>query len=193
MRKLLPHFKNFLRERWLWVPFAFCFFSFLLSDMWLHAHRLSNQYAKDERTINQKESGFWMPPFVTSVCPKHLKGNLKTLTTPSRLFFRAMLGRDTSSTGLNQTEPHCKGSACTDSLEITKSWPYLIFFFFKDFIFFLFLPKAPQYTVVYSPMCILLVVVCGTPPQRGPTSSAMSAPRIRTNETLSRLQRSART
>ena len=68
-----------------------------------------------------------------------------------------------------------------------------LFFFFERFYFFLFLPKAPQYIVVYSSLWVLLVVACGTPPQRGPTSSAMSAPRIRTNETLGRLQRSVQT
>ncbi|XP_070438500.1 uncharacterized protein [Equus przewalskii] len=46
---------------------------------------------------------------------------------------------------------------------------------------------APQYIVVYSSLWVLLVVACGMPPQRGLMSSAMSAPRIRTNETLSRL------
>ncbi|XP_070374679.1 endophilin-B2 isoform X8 [Equus asinus] len=40
---------------------------------------------------------------------------------------------------------------------------------------------------------VLLVVACGTPPQRGLMSSAMSAPRIRTNKALGRLQRSAQT
>ena len=69
----------------------------------------------------------------------------------------------------------------------------LSFFFFKDFIFSLFLPKAPQYIVVYSSLWVLLVVACGTLPQRGSMNSAMSAPRIRTNETLGPLQRSART
>uniref|UniRef100_A0A9L0K6R3 Proteasome subunit beta n=1 Tax=Equus asinus TaxID=9793 RepID=A0A9L0K6R3_EQUAS len=51
---------------------------------------------------------------------------------------------------------------------------------------------APRYIVVYSSLWILLVVACGTPPQRGLMSSAMSAPRIQTNETLGRLQRSSR-
>ena len=67
------------------------------------------------------------------------------------------------------------------------------FFFFKDFIFFLFLPKAPQHTAVYSPLWVPLFVARGTPPQRGLTSSAMSMPRIQTNETLGRLQWSTRT
>ena len=67
-------------------------------------------------------------------------------------------------------------------------------FFFKDFfIFFLFLPKAPRYIVVYSSLWVLLIVACGTLPQRGLMSSAMSAPRIQTNETLVRLQRSVQT
>ena len=33
-------------------------------------------------------------------------------------------------------------------------------FFFKDFIFFLFLPKAPRYIVVYSSLWVLLVGRC---------------------------------
>uniref|UniRef100_A0A9L0IZ03 C2H2-type domain-containing protein n=1 Tax=Equus asinus TaxID=9793 RepID=A0A9L0IZ03_EQUAS len=37
------------------------------------------------------------------------------------------------------------------------------------------------------------IVACGTLLQRGLTSSAMSAPRIQTSETLGRLQRSVRT
>uniref|UniRef100_A0A9L0IJL6 KRAB domain-containing protein n=1 Tax=Equus asinus TaxID=9793 RepID=A0A9L0IJL6_EQUAS len=53
--------------------------------------------------------------------------------------------------------------------------------------------RAPRYIVVYSSLWVLLVVTCGTPPQHGLMSSAMSAPRIRTNETLGRRQRSART
>ena len=65
------------------------------------------------------------------------------------------------------------------------------FFFFRDFIVFLFLPKAPQYIVVYSSLWVLLVVAWGTLPQRG-LMSAMSAARIQTNETLGRLQRSVR-
>ena len=65
------------------------------------------------------------------------------------------------------------------------------FFFFLRFYFFLFLPKAPQYTVVYSSLWILLVVACGMLPLHGLMSSAMSGPRIRNNETLGRLQRSA--
>ena len=65
--------------------------------------------------------------------------------------------------------------------------------FFLRFYFFLFLPKAPQYIVVYSSLWVLLVVASGTLPQRGLMSSAMSVPRIRTNETLGRRQRSAQT
>uniref|UniRef100_A0A9L0RWW9 tRNA methyltransferase 11 homolog n=1 Tax=Equus caballus TaxID=9796 RepID=A0A9L0RWW9_HORSE len=38
----------------------------------------------------------------------------------------------------------------------------------------------------YGKLWILLVVACGTPPQRGLTSGVMSAPRIRTGETLDR-------
>ena len=53
--------------------------------------------------------------------------------------------------------------------------------------FFCFPPSLPQSPPVHS--CIfqsqvLLVVACGTPPQHGLTSSAMSTPRIRTGETL---------
>src|SRR3712207_3922322 len=66
-------------------------------------------------------------------------------------------------------------------------------FFLKILFLSFFSPKAPQYIVVYSSLCVHLVVACGTLPQRGLTSSAMSAPRIRTNETLGYLQRSART
>uniref|UniRef100_A0A9L0RAD0 Prefoldin subunit 4 n=1 Tax=Equus caballus TaxID=9796 RepID=A0A9L0RAD0_HORSE len=36
----------------------------------------------------------------------------------------------------------------------------------------------PQYVVAYFQLWVLLVVACGTPPQHGPMSSAMSAPRI---------------
>ena len=61
-------------------------------------------------------------------------------------------------------------------------------FFFKILFFFLFLPKAHRYTVVYSSLWVLLVVGCRTLPQCGLTSSAMSTPRIRTNETLGPLQ-----
>uniref|UniRef100_A0A9L0S5M1 KRAB domain-containing protein n=1 Tax=Equus caballus TaxID=9796 RepID=A0A9L0S5M1_HORSE len=53
------------------------------------------------------------------------------------------------------------------------------------------LSLAPRYIVVYSSLWVLLVVACGTLPQHGLMSSAMSAPRIRTDETLGRLQRSA--
>ena len=66
-----------------------------------------------------------------------------------------------------------------------------LFFFLKDFIVFLFLPKAPWYIVVYSSLWVLLVVACGMPPQRGFMSSAVSTPRIQTNETLGRLQQSS--
>ena len=70
----------------------------------------------------------------------------------------------------------------------------ITFFFSKRFyFFFLFLPKAPWCIAVCSSLWVLPVVACGTPPQRGLMNSVMSAPRIRTNETLGRLQRSART
>ena len=67
------------------------------------------------------------------------------------------------------------------------------FFFFKILLFFLFLPKAPRYIVVYSSLWVLLVVAYGMLPQRGLMSGAMSAPRIRTDETLGCLQRGVRT
>ena len=51
------------------------------------------------------------------------------------------------------------------------------FFFFKGFSF---PPKAPWYIVVYFQLWVLLVVACGTRPQHGRMSGAMSAPRIRT-------------
>uniref|UniRef100_A0A9L0T5D9 Zinc finger protein 483 n=1 Tax=Equus caballus TaxID=9796 RepID=A0A9L0T5D9_HORSE len=53
--------------------------------------------------------------------------------------------------------------------------------------------SGPRYIVVYSSLWVLLVVACGTLPQRGLMSSAMSAPRIQTNGTLGHLQQSART
>ena len=59
-------------------------------------------------------------------------------------------------------------------------------FLFLKILFFLFLPKAPQYIVVCFQLWVLLVVACRTPPQRGLTSSAMSGPRTRTGETLGR-------
>ena len=55
---------------------------------------------------------------------------------------------------------------------------YLFIYLFKDFIFFLFLPKAPRYIVVYFQLWVLPVVACGTPPQRGLMSGAKSAPRV---------------
>ena len=66
-------------------------------------------------------------------------------------------------------------------------------FFLKILLFFFFLPKAPQYIVVYSSLWVLPAVACGMPPQRGSMSSARYVPRIRTNETLGCLQQSART
>ena len=54
----------------------------------------------------------------------------------------------------------------------------IYFIIFLRFYFFLFSPKAPQYIVVYSSLWVLLVVACGTLPQRGLMSSAMSVPRI---------------
>ena len=76
---------------------------------------------------------------------------------------------------------------------LSYNFPRSVSFFFFDLIFNLFIPKAPRYIVVYSSLWVLLAVACGTLPQRGLMSSAMSAPRMRTNETLGRLQRSART
>ena len=66
-------------------------------------------------------------------------------------------------------------------------------FFFLRFYFFPFSPQSPQVHSCIFFVVGLLVVACGTLPQRGLMSSAMSAPRIRTNETLGRLQRSTRT
>ena len=66
------------------------------------------------------------------------------------------------------------------------------FFILKIFFFLLFLPKAPRYTVVYFSLWVLLVVACGTLPQHGLMSSAMSVTRMRTYETLGHLQRSVR-
>ena len=85
---------------------------------------------------------------------------------------------------------------CWIELGVICIWVFTVLFlkkFFKRFYFFLFLPKAPWYIVVYSSLWVLLVVACGTLPQRGLMSSAMSVPGIRTNETLGRLQRSTRT
>ena len=62
-------------------------------------------------------------------------------------------------------------------------------FFFLKILFFPFLPKIPWYLVVYFQLWVLLVVACGTPPQHGLMSSATSAPRIRTSETLGRQSR----
>ena len=44
---------------------------------------------------------------------------------------------------------------------------YEVDIFFLKILFFLFLPKAPQYIVVYSSLWVLLVVACGTLPQHG--------------------------
>ena len=90
------------------------------------------------------------------------------------------------------------GSRCLpfigpDSISFPSVLPSRFLFFFLRFYFFLFLPKAPRFIVVYSSLWVLLVVACGMLPQRGLMSSAMSVPRIRTNETLGRLQRSTRT
>ena len=52
-------------------------------------------------------------------------------------------------------------------------WMLNFFFFFKDFIF-PFSPKAPGYIVVYFLLWVLLVVACGTPPQHGLMSGAVS-------------------
>ena len=65
---------------------------------------------------------------------------------------------------------------------ITKPQMDLNFFF--KILFFLFLPKALWYIVVYFQLRVILVVACGMPPHHGLMSSAMSAPRIQTGETL---------
>ena len=82
---------------------------------------------------------------------------------------------------------------CLPQYYIYPSSIFFSFLFLKDFIFFLFLPKAPQHTVVYSSLWVPLVVARGMLPQRGLMSSAMSAPRIGTNETLGCLQWSTQT
>ena len=61
---------------------------------------------------------------------------------------------------------------------------FFLFFFPQRFYFF---PFSPQSTLVHR--CIFFVVgpssvVCGMPPQHSLTSSALSAPRIQTSETL---------
>ena len=66
-------------------------------------------------------------------------------------------------------------------------------FFFLRFYFFPFSPQSSPVHSCYSSLWVLPVVACGTPPQRGLMSSVMSVPRLRTKETLGRLQRSART
>ena len=58
-------------------------------------------------------------------------------------------------------------------------------FFFKDFIF-PFSSKAPQYTLTYFQLWVLLVVARGMPPQHGLISGAMSVPTIWTGETPGR-------
>ena len=71
-----------------------------------------------------------------------------------------------------------------------EDWPWAnircqyFFFFFLKILFFLFLPKVPWYIVAYFQLWLLLVVARETPPLHGFTSSATSAPRIRTDETL---------
>src|SRR3712207_1145434 len=87
----------------------------------------------------------------------------------------------TRSSSSRRRSPQC---ACASTYTYI-SCSIVIFFFY----FFLFLPNAPRYIVVYSSLWVLLVVACGTLPQRGLMSSAMSAPRIRTNETLGQIGR----
>ena len=70
----------------------------------------------------------------------------------------------------------------------TSLFIYLKKFRFKDFIF-PFSPKAPQYIVMYFQLWVLLVVACRMLPQHGLMSGAMSAPRIRTHESLGRWSR----
>ena len=60
----------------------------------------------------------------------------------------------------------------------------LDFFIFLKILFFLYLPKDPRYIVVYFQLWVLLVVACGTSPQHGLMSGAMSMPRIPTGEIL---------
>ena len=58
-----------------------------------------------------------------------------------------------------------------------------------DFFFFLLLPRAPQYIVIYSSCRVFLAPLCGTPPQLSLMSSARSIPRIWTSETLGHWRR----
>ncbi|XP_070339073.1 syntaxin-binding protein 4 isoform X2 [Equus asinus] len=94
---------------------------------------------------------------------------------------RALLASQTSLTPLGRNGRNIPAMLALESKELIKSVRALL-----DM-------DSPRYIVVYSSLWVLLVVACGTLPQRGLMSSAMSAPRIRTNETLGRLQRSART
>ena len=59
-----------------------------------------------------------------------------------------------------------------------------LFFFFS----FFFSPHTPS-AQLYIVDVLLLIVLCGTPPQRGLMNGAMSAPRIRTGQTLGRQSR----
>ena len=56
-----------------------------------------------------------------------------------------------------------------------------IYFLYNYFFFFSVLSShTPPYIAVYFQLQVLLVVGCGTPPQRGLTGGGMSAPRIQT-------------
>ena len=50
--------------------------------------------------------------------------------------------------------------------------------------FFLFLPRSSRYKVVYFQLWLPLVAACGTPPQHGLMSGAVSTPRIQTTKIL---------
>ena len=72
---------------------------------------------------------------------------------------------------------HIRISHCTLHLYFMHFYVCVIFHN-KRIIFFPFSPKAPRYIAVYFQLWVLLVVACGTPPQHGLMSGAMSVPRI---------------
>ena len=61
-----------------------------------------------------------------------------------------------------------------------------LFSFFNTFLFFFSPPSPPVYSCMFFQLWVLLVVACGMPPRHGLMSSAMSALRIQTGETLGR-------
>ena len=68
-----------------------------------------------------------------------------------------------------------------------QSFYFILFFTIVAYLFFflmLYLPKSPLVHSCISLLQVLLVVACGTLPQHGLRSGAMSASRIQTSETL---------